>query len=162
MRKFVLIALPLAALVLAGCQQKPHAASAGTGQGENLLRETLAKTAKAPAGPQTGVTQISTSGSPRGYALKLPPPHSDANGRSGTVSCPFRPSDGLVWSVDAPGDPWKLTGTKTSPGAGPEGTDLAVFTFQALGPGSGALNFQLASSATASQEPLKAPKDQCA
>jgi hypothetical protein len=147
------LALPLALLALAGCQQqKPHAGSAGTAQGENVLRETLAKAkAAAPAG-QTGVTQISTSGSVRGFALKLPSPHADANGRSLTVSLPFRPKDGLVWSVDAPGAPWTLTGSKTSPGAGPDGTDLMVFSFQASGPGSGALNFKLNPPKTAAGE----------
>jgi hypothetical protein len=133
--------LPIAALVLAACQKPaPHA----TDRGAQVMRDALAK-AQAAAGPQAGVTQISTTGSPRGFALKLPPPHAEADGRSLTISLPFRTSDGLVWTVQKPAGPWALTGSKTSPGAGPEKTDLAVFTFQAAAAGGGTLTFQLAS-----------------
>ena len=159
MRKALLIALPVTALVLAGCQKAPaKAGHADPNAGYRILQNkvatvtcgskgcpSVAAAADAAAADPIGkgVTQIATSGSPRGYGLKLPPPHAEANGRSLTVSLPFRPADGLTWTVDAPGGPWKLTGSKTSAGAGPEGTDLAVFSFQASGPGSGALNFKL-------------------
>src|SRR5262249_23180343 len=102
-----LLALSIAALVLAGCQKPNPNAS----QGEKVMREALAKgQAAAAAGPQVGVTQIATSGSPKGFALKLPSPHADAKGRDLTVSLPFRPSDGYVWTVEKPGGPWTLTG----------------------------------------------------
>lgn len=146
------LTVALAALALTACQ-KSHAAKEAT-PAEISAGRALA-TAKAGQGPAApGVSQISTSGSPRGYGLRLPPPHTDANGRSATVSLPYRPSDGLAWSVKSTGAPWKLTSTKLEPKTGPEGTDLAVFSFEAAGPGPGGLTFQLASAAAA-----KAPQD---
>jgi hypothetical protein len=149
----IALIVALAALTLTACQ-KAHAPKEATAA-EIAAGRALAA-AKAGAGPTApGVSQISTSGSPRGYQLKLPSPHAEANGRAVTVSLPYRLADGLAWSVESAGAPWKLTSTKFEPKAGPEGTDLAVFSFEAAGPGPGGLAFQLASAAGAA----KAPQD---
>ncbi len=131
------LAIALVALAALAACQKP--APRGAGQGKALL-QSYAQTGK----PQTGVIQIETSGSPRGFALRLPPAKADAQGRTATVSLPYRPKDGFVWTLDGkPGEPWSLTASATKPGAGPEGTDLAVFSFTASGPGAGNLSFRL-------------------
>ena len=144
-----------AALALGACQKqaanKP-ATAAEIAAGQAIAQ---AKAGAAGAAPMTGISQISTSGTPKGYSLRLPSPHIEAQGRSLTVSLPFRPSDGLTWTVGAGGAPWTLSSSKIEPKAGPEGTDLAVFTFQAGAAGSGNLAFQLDPASGAS----KAPQD---
>ncbi|HWE47872.1 MAG TPA: hypothetical protein VG407_17770 [Caulobacteraceae bacterium] len=145
----IFLGLALAALALTACQ-KP--ANKSVSAQEIAAGRALADAkAKAAPGPVRGVSQISTSGSPRGYGLHLPPPHTEADGRNVTVSLPYRPSDGLAWSVETIGAPWKLTSTRFEPKAGPEGSDLAVFSFEAAGPGTGGLAFQLASAAGAAK-----------
>ena len=100
----------------------------------------------APAEAATGpVGAIETSQTGQGLRLALPPPKVQASGRTATFSMPFRPSDGFAWSPPDPAPtPWKLTSQAIAKGAGPQGTDLAVFTFTASAPGSAPIRFTLA------------------
>lgn len=96
----------------------------------------------AASGP---VGAIETSKTGQGLRLALPSGKVEASGRTATVSLPFRASDGFVWNAPNPTPPpWRLTSSTIRKGAGPEGTDLAVFDFAAAAPGSAPLKFSLA------------------
>jgi hypothetical protein len=67
-------------------------------------------------------------------------------GRTVTVTLPFRASDNLAWVQATPGAearPFVFKGLEVKPGAGPNGSDLAVFTYEAEGPGHAVLAFGL-------------------
>ena len=65
-------------------------------------------------------------------------------GRTVTVSLPYRVADNLAWvsaTQAADARPFVFKGLEVKPGAGPGGADLAVFTYEADGPGSAKLKF---------------------
>lgn len=69
-----------------------------------------------------------------------------AAGRTVTVSLPYRAADGLVWvSATRMSElgPFAFKGLALTPKAGPAGTDLAVFTYQAAAAGEAILKFGL-------------------
>jgi hypothetical protein len=102
----------------------------------------LAPQASAPAGD---VGAISTTSTGEGFRLKLPPGKVTVTGRTATVSLPVRNTSGFAWSTSSIlARPWRLTQQSVKPGAGPDGTDLAVFVFSADGVGSAPLSFTLA------------------
>lgn len=68
------------------------------------------------------------------------------SGRIVTVSLPFRASDNLAWVTAtkmADARPFVFKGLEVQPGKGPGGADLAVFTYEASGPGHAILKFGL-------------------
>ncbi len=102
-----------------------------------------AQTASGPVGA------IETTKTGQGLKLGLPSGKVDASGRTATVSLPFRPSDGFVWSAPNPvPPPWRMTSSTVKKGAGPEGTDLAVFIFAASEAGAAPLKFSLAAASS--------------
>jgi hypothetical protein len=109
-------------------------------------REAAAPVVHAPAETPSGdVGEISTSRSGQGLKLRLPPAKVAAAGRTASVSLPFRTSDGYSWAAVSPTPPpWRLASSRVERGAGPEGTDLAVFSFAAAEPGTSTLKFTLA------------------
>ena len=112
--------------------------------------------APTPSATAGGAVQIVTSTTIRGIKLHLPAPTITAEARAATVSLPFRASDKMAWSLEgAAAAPWSLKSTTVAPGVGPEGTDLAVFSFTASGPGSATLMFNLASSSAAGGDSVK-------
>ncbi len=79
-------------------------------------------------------------------AAALPPPFVATNGRTVVVSLPVRLSDHLVWVSATPvadADPFVFKGLDIKPGAGPQGTDLTVFTYAADHAGEARLKFGL-------------------
>ncbi len=69
-----------------------------------------------------------------------------AMGRTVTVSLPYRAADGLVWvSATRASElgPFVFKGLAVKPKAGPAGTDLSVFTYEAGAAGSAILKFGL-------------------
>ena len=76
----------------------------------------------------------------------LPPPTHSVAGRVATITLPYRTADGLIWvSATRMSDaaPFTFKGLDVKPGAGPNGTDLAVFTYEADRAGSTTLKFGL-------------------
>ena len=74
----------------------------------------------------------------------VPAPSVKVTGRTAAVSLPYRSGDGLVWvSATRTSElgPYIFKGLDLQMGAG--GADVAVFTFQASGPGSAVLKFGL-------------------
>lgn len=68
------------------------------------------------------------------------------SGRTVTVSLPFRTTDNLAWVTAtkmAQARPFVFKSLDVQPGKGPAGTDLAVFTYEADGPGHAILEFGL-------------------
>jgi hypothetical protein len=69
-----------------------------------------------------------------------------ATGRTVTVSLPYRTTDSLVWvSATRMSElgPFTFKGLAVKPKAGPAGTDLSVFTYQAAAAGTATLKFGL-------------------
>jgi hypothetical protein len=76
----------------------------------------------------------------------LPPGGFNVSGRTVTVSLPYRQADGLAWvSATRMSEmaPFAFKGLSVKPRGGPQGTDLAVFTYQAGVAGSATLKFGL-------------------
>jgi hypothetical protein len=84
----------------------------------------------------------------------LPPPIIPAtvggshavSGRLVTIPLPFRTSDNVAWvtaTKAAEARPFVFKGLEIEPGKGPGGVDLAVFTYEATGPGKAVLVFGL-------------------
>lgn len=66
------------------------------------------------------------------------------SGRTVTVSLPYRLADNLAWVAATPAAdarPFVFKGLEVKPGGGPGGVDLAVFTYEADGPGEAKLAF---------------------
>ncbi len=139
-----ILALPLA---LAACEKPKNEPAAYHIRQAQIA--TCSGTAKQCAGALAtagGAVQIVTSTTVQGLMLRLPAPTITAAARAATVSLPFRTSDNLTWNLEpATIAPWRLKSSRVLPGGGPQGTDLAVFAFEATGPGSTTLMFQLSS-----------------
>ena len=76
----------------------------------------------------------------------LPPPTHSVAGRVATITLPYRTADGLIWvSATRMSDaaPFTFKGLDVKPGAGPNGTDLSVFTYEADRGGTATLKFGL-------------------
>jgi len=76
----------------------------------------------------------------------LPPPTHSVTGGIATVTLPYRTADGLVWvSATRMSDaaPFVFKGVEIKPGSGPNGTDLAIFTYEAERAGTATLKFGL-------------------
>lgn len=81
-----------------------------------------------------------------GSIAALPPPTVALNGRTAVISLPLRLSDKLIWvsaTRVAEADPFVFKGLEIKPGGGPQGTDLAVFTYVADHAGTAVLKFGL-------------------
>lgn len=95
-------------------------------------------------GPEPASAPSGTGGAQVGAAVPLGS-HA-VSGRTVTVSLPFRASDNLAWvsaTKMADARPFVFRGLEVKPGKGPEGADLAVFTYEADSPGHAALEFGL-------------------
>ena len=104
-----------------------------------------AEPAAAPEAAPTSAGEAAAA-APAATPAALPVGSHSVSGRVATVSLPYRLSDGLAWvtatrSADA--RPFVFKGLEVRPGAGPQGTDLAVFTYEADGPGEATLEFGL-------------------
>lgn len=96
-------------------------------------------------------TYLPSMSKPRDFARLTPPrplpkPEVRTRGRVVTVSLPYRTRDWRGWtSVAQPTDmgPFAFSKLRSQPRRGPGGTDLAVFTYVAGGPGSATLKFDL-------------------
>jgi len=76
----------------------------------------------------------------------LPAGSHTVSGRLLTVTLPFRSADGLAWVTAtraADARPFVFQELEVRPAAGPDGADLAVFTYRASGPGTAELEFGL-------------------
>ena len=108
-----------AILLLSACgQSEPSGGAAGT----TSAHQTAAATTPLPAGTH------------------------EVNGRIATIRLPYRTADNLLW-VSATGvmeaAPFMFQDLEIEPHAGPDGTDLAVFTYKADKPGTATLEFGL-------------------
>lgn len=77
----------------------------------------------------------------------LPEPTVHVTGRTATIALPYRSADKLAWAPAtgaADSQPFMFQSLDLRPGAGPGGTDLAVFTYAAGKAGSAVLKFGLA------------------
>lgn len=86
------------------------------------------------------------SSAPSGDVAPLPPPTHSVAGRVATVTLPYRTADGLVWvsaTKVSEAAPFVFKGLDIRPGAGPGGTDLSVFTYEADKAGATTLKFGL-------------------
>lgn len=127
-------ALPVlaAALVLIAACQKPADTPAASA------------TATASSSSEGGVREIRSTSTAAGVGLGGG--STSVVGRTATVSLPFRTSEGKAWvsaTRVAEAQPFVFKGLEVKPGAGPDGSDLAVFTYEASGPGSATLKFGL-------------------
>jgi len=99
---------------------------------------TAPEPASAPApGATPGSTQVIAAVPAGSHAV---------SGRIVTVSLPFRASDSLAWVAAtkmSEARPFVFKGLDVQPGKGPGGVDLAVFTYEASGPGHAVLKFGL-------------------
>ena len=87
-------------------------------------------------------TEPATSASPQ----TLPTGNHEVIGRVVTVCLPYRSADGMLWVAaqhSADIKPFVFRNLDVEPHAGPQGTDLAVFVYEADGPGSATLEFGL-------------------
>ena len=116
------------------------------------MRIALVLIAAAVAVSQAGCgTYLPSRSRPRDFARIAPPrplpkPEVRTKGRVVMVRLPYRAKDGRSWTAVAqPGDmgPLAFKEVKSQPLMGQRGTDLAVFTYVAGGPGSGTLKFDL-------------------
>ena len=126
--------LATAVLALGACQ-KPAEKPSTPG-----LQETASD--MKPAGP--GVQEIRSTSSAAG--AELPSGTTSLEGKVATISLPFRTASGKMWVVatrTADAAPFSFKGLDVKPGAGPDGTDLAVFTYEADKAGSATLKFGL-------------------
>lgn len=76
----------------------------------------------------------------------LPKPQVSIKRRVATVKLPYRSREGRSWVVASQAGettPFALRGIDVQLGKGPRGTDLAVYTYAAGGPGSTTLRFDL-------------------
>ena len=86
------------------------------------------------------------AGTPARIVPAVPAGSHAVSGRLVTVSLPFRTTDNLAWVTAtkmAEARPFVFKGLDIQPGKGPGGTDLAVFTYEADGPGHAVLKFGL-------------------
>ncbi len=86
------------------------------------------------------------AGTPARIVPAVPAGSHAVSGRLVTVSLPFRTTDNLAWVTAtkmADARPFVFKGLEIQPGKGPAGTDLAVFTYEANGPGHAVLKFGL-------------------
>lgn len=86
------------------------------------------------------------SPAPSGDVAPLPPPTHSVAGRVATVTLPYRTADGLVWvsaTKVSEAAPFVFKGLDIQPGAGPNGADLSVFTYEADKAGATTLKFGL-------------------
>jgi hypothetical protein len=76
----------------------------------------------------------------------LPSPTHSVAGRVVTVTLPYRAADGQVWvsaTKMSEAAPFVFRGIEIKPGSGPNGTDLALFKYEAERAGSATLKFGL-------------------
>ncbi len=76
----------------------------------------------------------------------LPAGSHQLEGRALTVRLPYRSRDNRLWVAgtdDADSAPFVFHGLDLLPGAGPAGTDLAIFHYEAEGAGTATLRFGL-------------------
>ena len=116
------------------------------------MRIALVLIAAAVAVSQAGCgTYLPSSSKPRDFGKIAPPrplpkPEVTTKGRVVMVRLPYRARDGRGWTAVAqPADmgPLAFRDLKSQARQGPGRTDLAVFTYVASGPGTGALKFDL-------------------
>jgi len=97
--------------------------------------------AEAASGVDAGQSQVLADS-----IAPLPPGAYAVNGRIVAISLPYRTSDNLLW-VSATGvleaAPFMFQNLDIQPRAGPQGTDLAVFTYKADKAGTAKLEFGL-------------------
>ncbi len=116
------------------------------------MRIALVLIAAAVAVSQAGCgTYLPSMSKPRDFARTVPPqplpkPQVQTKGRVVKVRLPYRSKDSRGWTAVAQAGemgPLAFRDLKAQPREGPRGTDLAVFTYVANGPGTGALKFDL-------------------
>lgn len=115
------------ALLLCGC-------GTGTNGGSATNQTTAAPTRAASSSP---------AASP---VTPLPPPTHSVTGRVATIVLPYRTADGLIWvsaTKVSEATPFIFKGIEIKPGAGPGGTDLSIFTYEADRAGTATLKFGL-------------------
>lgn len=86
------------------------------------------------------------SAAPAAAASTLPGGSHEVQGRAVVFRLPYRSAEGRLWVAAtsmAESAPFVFQGLDIEPGAGPGGTDLAVFAYQADRPGSATLEFGL-------------------
>jgi hypothetical protein len=96
--------------------------------------------------PASAPAAAAPAAPPQPVGAAIPAGSHAVNGRTVTVSLPFRAADGLAWvSATDPvrARPFMFTGFEVKPGADPGGGDLAVFTFRAYRAGHAVLEFGL-------------------
>ncbi len=83
---------------------------------------------------------------PNAPGADLPAPTLQVNGRTATITAPVRLAEGWMWVSATTLEqvaPFLFKGLDIQPGAGPGGSDLAVFTYEARAPGSTTLKLGL-------------------
>lgn len=88
--------------------------------------------------------------------LPLPDPWYELEGRKLSVKLPYRADTWYMWGGDLEGlGPFTFKMLDVIPRGGPDGTDLAVFEYEASGPGTGRFSFGLTK---VSEDGLNAPE----
>jgi len=122
MRTNTIVAV-IGATLLAGCSGAPDASTAAN----DSMAAVPSGSVVVPSGP-------------------LPPPTHSVAGRVVTVTLPYRSAEGLIWvsaTKVSEAAPFVFKGLDIQPGAGPNGTDLSVFTYEADKAGATTLKFGL-------------------
>ncbi len=99
-----------------------------------------------PMAPEPAPEPASAPSAAADIAAALPPPTVAIDGRTAVISLPVHLSDNLIWvsaTRVAETDPFVFKGLEIKPGGGPQGTDLAVFTYEADHAGATILKFGL-------------------
>ena len=105
--------------------------------------------AATPGASANGSTSAATPGdpaAPTAPAGALPPPTYSVSGRVATITLPYRTADNLIWvsaTKVSEAAPFVFKGVDVKPGAGPNGTDLSIFTYEADRAGTATLKFGL-------------------
>lgn len=90
----------------------------------------------------------------------LPAGSHEATDRTLTVRLPYRSADGMLWVAaqrTADTAPFFFRSLDVEPHAGPQGTDLAIFVYEADGPGTATLEFGLVPAGRTLVGPAGAP-----
>ena len=86
----------------------------------------------------------------------LPDPWYELEGRKLAVKLPYRADTWYMWGGEVEGiEPFGFKSLDVIPRGGPDGTDLAVFEYEAAGPGTGRFSFGLTK---VSEDGLNAPE----
>lgn len=90
----------------------------------------------------------------------LPAGSHEVAGRTLTLRLPYRSADGKLWVAaqrTADTAPFFFRSLDVEPHAGPQGTDLAIFVYEADGPGTATLEFELVPAGKTRVGPAGAP-----